>query len=1041
MFRCALLALLLVSLVASPATPVRARRPASELAQIPAEAIAEIPAEQRGAQQQASSLLNILDIPMAQSAPKIDGYCDDYLDGVSVDFMDGSHTLGTVYVQYVQSFLYVCMKAAPGTFPERFARLYLDPQADGFSYVFADQGDVALQLNLVQPGKSSYRGTGQPNGWTPDPSLDAFWTGAAVSDVAADSAEWAVDAGRFFIDPCRLFGMAVYHHWFAGVGDDYGMPSNQWFDQPATWQLSRMFSPVCTDVSGRIAYVFRGNLPEAVSFYNLLVEAGYSVTLVPLDEVLATDFSFFTLVIIADDTGSLDQWGTAGLTVDQVKKIQSENKPTIGLGEGGYAYFGRLAEFIGWPNGWHGPQHFFDNTGQVPAFFTGIGYDPVIAYAVPHNSVGIYLGAGSPADVTPVALEVPTRDHASLILQGCHLLWGNGGNPLEMTGDGRTVFLNGVAYMNGFQCPPPPPPPEPTCISVSKTAEPAASTPVAPGDVISYILTVIFSNDPRCENRTARLIDSVPLDTTFVPGSASDGNAPGPDGALVWTITPAPVPIIKTFKVVVSQNQCDGQRMVNNRAGLLVPGYDPVISNAVSHPVECPPVGFPNDQPSYAEDEIQIHPYPLVTGTASEIRVRVSNYSASPQTVNVAFQTDPGHFGIGLAFGTFDSQTLTIPAHGNVIVVTHYTPVTSGHYCIQVVVSGPGLAEPLVTQRNLDVSEDLQPGVEDQLVFPVRNPTAGFADITLVVDNTCPGWTASVNPAVLTNMSAGEVRIATLSVTPPNSAVLGTACHIDVQGWIGSQMIGGIRKLDVPPVNLPPDVSPPWEEPEISTNPDPLTAGQSGEACITLQNPLGTPRTVTVEFAEADFGAGVGFTKFGEEEVILPPHSLVKICVPYTPALGGTLHRCLLVTLKQAGFRDQHSQRNITLIRTGPQQLNLIDVPFVVGNSSLITQTLVVTTTVTGIDGYWMPRIFTDEGTPPPGTLGSRRFRRFHLQFAGGMPSSQTSTAAPAAPPPDYAYGDVSQAQVAIYLGGELLGGFTVELYTTRKYLPIIFKP
>jgi hypothetical protein len=226
-----------------------------------------------------------------------------------------------------------------------------------------------------------------------------------------------------------------------------------------------------------------------------------------------------------------------------------------------------------------------------------------------------------------------------------------------------------------------------------------------------------------------------------------------------------------------------------------------------------------------------------------------------------------------------------------------------------------------------------------------------------------------------------------------------------------------------------------------STNPDPLTAGQSGEACITLQNPLGTPRTVTVEFAEADFGAGVGFTKFGEEEVILPPHSLVKICVPYTPALGGTLHRCLLVTLKQAGFRDQHSQRNITLIRTGPQQLNLIDVPFVVGNSSLITQTLVVTTTVTGIDGYWMPRIFTDEGTPPPGTLGSRRFRRFHLQFAGGMPSSQTSTAAPAAPPPDYAYGDVSQAQVAIYLGGELLGGFTVELYTTRKYLPIIFKP
>jgi uncharacterized repeat protein (TIGR01451 family) len=559
--------------------------------------------------------------------------------------------------------------------------------------------------------------------------------------------------------------------------------------------------------------------------------------------------------------------------------------------------------------------------------------------------------------------------------------------------------------------------------------------------VISYILTVTFSNDPGCENRTAKLSDSLPLDTTFVPGSATDGISPGVDGALTWTIAPAPGLIYKTFKVIVSQNQCDHQRMVNNRAGLLTSNYAPVISNVVSHPVECPPVGFPNDQPSFAEDEIQIHPYPLVTGMPSEIKVRVSNYSGSPQAVNVAFQTSPGRFGIGLEYGTFDQRQVTIPAHGNVILSTHFTPVSSGHYCIQVVVTGPGLAEPLVTQRNIDVTENLQPGVEDKLEFPVRNPTITTATINLVVDNTCPGWVAWVDPAVLSNMAPGEVSSATLYVTPPSPALLGTACHIDVQGWIGGQLIGGLRKLDVPQVHLPPDVNPPWEEPEISTIPDPLNAGQSGQACIFLQNPLGNSRTVTLEFAEADFGAGVPFTKFYEMPLIMTPYSYINLCVPYTPALGGTLHRCLQVTLKQDGFRDQHSQRNITLVRTASQQLGRIDIPFMVGNTSVVTQTLVITPTVSGVDPYWVPRIVTDEGTPPPETLGGRRFRRFHLQFTNNMPAFSPAMAAPEDPPADYRYGDVSQVQVAIYLGGELVGGFTVELGTSRLFLPLMNKP
>jgi uncharacterized repeat protein (TIGR01451 family) len=1028
MFRIVLLVLLLVSLVGGPALPVDARPPASAIEQSAALQV----------DQPQASLLNILDIPQVQAAPKIDASCSDYSLAFATSFLDGNGKTGTVYTMFLQGILYVCMQAQPGTFANRFARLYLDPQADGSSYVFANKQDFALQLDLNGTGRSSYRGTDVSNGWTLDASLDAFWTGLAASSKTADTAEWAVETGRFFFNPCSLFGMAVYHHWFKAVGDDYGMPSGQWYDQPGTWQLARMYSPVCTDKPGRIAYVFRGDMPSATSFYNLMVGAGYSVTLVPLAAVLGTNFSGFTLIVIADDTGSLNEWGTSGLTASQVAQIKAANKPTIGLGEGGYAFFGQLAEFIGWPNGWHGPQQSFNNTGLIPAFFNLVAGSPVDAYVSAQNSVGIYLGNAIPVNVTPVALEVPTKDHASLILQDCHLLWGNGGNPLVMTPDGKQIFINGLGYMNTFQCFTPPPPPTGACINIVKTASPAGGAAVAPGQVIKYTVTVTFSNNPDCKNTAAKLVDSIPIDTTFVPGSATDGISPGPDGALIWIITPSASPIVKTFEVVVSQNQCDNQRTVNNRAGLLVSGYDPFISNVVSHPVTCPPVGFPNDQPSFAEDEIQIHPYPLVTGTPSEIKVRVSNYTAIAQTVHVAFQTSADRFGIGLSFSSFDTQTVTIPAHGNVIVSTFFTPVSSGHYCIQVMVTGPGLAQPLLTQHNIDVTEDLQPGVRDDLVFKVGNPTAATATINLVVDNTCPGWTASVNPAVLLNMAPGEVRNATLSVTPPDPVTLGTVCHIDVQGWIGATLIGGIRKLDVPPVQLPPDVNPPWEEPEISTIPSPLAAGQHGQACIFLQNPMGTSRTVTLEYAEADFGAGVGFTKFAEQTVTLPPYSAANYCVSYTPGTTGTVHKCLLVTLKQAGAQDQSSQRNIDLVRPLPQLINLIDIPFVIHNPDVVTHGLVISTTVYGIDPYWQPKILTDPGDPPPASLLGDGSVRLHLGFTGGMGAAGAAGAAPEAPPLNYSYGDVSQVQVSIYLDGELLSGFTVELDTGHLFLPII---
>jgi len=981
----------------------------------------------------------VLAIPRVQSEIDLDGSCDEYADAAVQTFADANAS-GRVYLQHDFNQLYVCIEAQPGTFAERFMSVYLDPQGDGSSYTFARQDDYSLRVGIAGNNTTSLRGSGVANGYIADASIDPFWS--AVADVSAngETAEYSITPGRFFINDCRIFGIAAYHHWVSAVGDDYGWPSNQFFDQPRSWQLATLDSPVCTDPQvGTIAYVFRGDTPAATSFYNLLTANGYLVDLIPLASVLATDFNNYDLTIIADDSGYLSQWGLAGQTANQVAKITAPNKPVLGLGEGGYAFFGRLALFIGWPNGWHGPKADVIRAAPAPAaYFNGIGPDPVNVYNQPVNEVGIYLDDDEslPPDVVPIGLEPPSPDHAALIIENCRHLWGFSGNPLEMTGEGEDLFLNAVEYARTFQCPPTEAPPEP-CVSVEKIANPPAGTPVAPGDVIEYTINYVFSDDPQCENpESGRLIDFIPPDTIYVPGSASDGIDPTADGALVWPVTPAAGTQTKTFRVRVSDTQCVNQQRVNNQARLISGVAPPVQSNLVSHPVECPPIRFPNDEPPYAEDEVQITPYPMITGQPSNISVKLSNASNQPQTVTVSFQVSPNRFGIGLNFNQFASKVVTIPPNGNAIVDTDFTPISSGHYCIQIVVTGED-GRRVVTQRNLDVTEDLTPGEADELEFPVGNPTANNADVRLVVDNTCPGWTATVSPELLPNMAPGEIRTATLRVTPPASATLGTACHIDVQGWIDDDLIGGIRKLDVPPVHLPPDVDPPWMEPEISFIPDPPVAGQPARICVELQNPLAVSRQVSIDYAVADFGAGIFFTSVGTQSFTLPPNSIDDYCINWTPDADGTLHRCVLVTLSQANYADQTSQRNVNLVEPDIIDLSELDLPILVRNPDLVPHNLQLVPTVYGIDPFWQVQIVDPQGNPPPEVLGAGERVELRLRFAAN-PSRLTQN-----PPDNFRFGDQSRVEVAVQLDGETIGGFTADLGPAPEmvYLPLVYTP
>jgi uncharacterized repeat protein (TIGR01451 family) len=988
-----------------------------------------------------SDIPGVLGIPLMTGKPAVDGVCsvDEYAGTLVQTFLDGNGQTSTVYIGHNGFDLYICMQAQPGTFIDRFGSLYLDPQGDGSSYTYAQKDDYSLRVNIPGTTRTSYNGTGVANGYVLNSSLNSLWDGSSLADVVSETVEWRVSIERFGLGNCgAMFGLGVYHHWFAGVGDDYGWPSNKWFDQPRTWHLVYLLNGLCTPPpgeGGKIAYVFRGNTADATSFFNLLVTNGYTVTLVPLSDVLTTDFSAFDLILVADDTGSLNQWGLTGLTDSQVSQIKAGNKPIIGLGEGGYAFFGRLFLFIGWPNGWHGPDDNTANagTGSAAAVFGALG-SPLTTYNSPVNEASIYIqGQPLPSDVDPIGIEVPDTAHSNIILQGCRLLWGYSGNPLSMVSDGRSLFLNAVSYMRFFQCPSETPIEPGPCLQVNKSAKPAAGTPVHPGDVIEYTITYTFSDDPACQLPTqGRLTDYVPTGTEFIPGSASDGITPGPDGLLAWSVTAGTGQQTKTFSVQVVDAACTtGQ--IANRASLYIPGFAPLTTADVTHPVECGPITLPNDEPMFAEEEVNIYPYPLILGRPSQIEVALVNNSAVSQTVTIEFQTSPDHFGIGLTFNTFDTDVIIIPANSSAIARGTFTPSASGHYCIQIKITGPNLPAALYTQRNLDVTESLQGGVPDTLTFSVGNPTASTANVTLVVDNTCPGWSAIVTPSVLTAMLPGEVRTASLEVTPPNPVVLGSGCHIDVQGWIDNRLIGGIRKLDVPPVHLPTDVNPPWEEREISFAPETPIAGQPGQICVELQNPLAITQTVTVVFSVADFGAGIGFTPVTTQSFNLPPNSINKYCVPWTPSTSGTLHRCVLVTLQQPGYQDMFSQHNVDLRRIPSSGLGGLNVPFVIGNPDLVSHHLELIPTIYGLVPDWQVSFFTNPGDPPPDVLGPGESVNLNMILIGLNKNFQSITSGSK-------FGDVAKIEVAVLLDGDQVGGFTVLIDNLQLFLPLLQK-
>ncbi|MDD3826440.1 MAG: hypothetical protein PHY79_10735 [Anaerolineae bacterium] len=466
------------------------------------------------------------------------------------------------------------------------------------------------------------------------------------------------------------------------------------------------------------------------------------------------------------------------------------------------------------------------------------------------------------------------------------------------------------------------------------------------------------------------------------------------------------------------------------------------------------PLGDPGERP-FAEKEIWVNPYPLVSGEPAEVCVLLENNTDADQEVTLEFMLSG--LGIGLAFDRINPisganpQTMVIPAHTSVVACLKFLPGAPGHHCLAVKLSMPN-GYVTYSRRNLDVAELLEPNVPEEVPIAVANPTPDMADIDLVVDNTCPGWSAWVSPALLVGVgpNSTDVRTAILTVTPP-AGLLGAGCHIDLLAYINGKLIGGVRKIDRPPL-APPIDQPHWAETEITVSPDPPQPGQPAMVCVKLMNPTPVDQVVDVTFAAADFGAGVPFADFGGvKDSVIPAEGTLTICMPWTPAAAGTLHRCLRVQIHQDGYHDVFSQRNVDLFTFSLHIFRLpagkVDLPpFVLHNPMPHPVPSFFDVVLVGLSGVGVEVVNAETGNPlPPGEevlLGPGELKPFFLRLrreSGALLAAQPE-------PEPRMVGDQHYIDVLPYSAGQPLrvdgvhSGVRYLLETPKAYLPLVMR-
>jgi hypothetical protein len=196
-----------------------------------------------------------------------------------------------------------------------------------------------------------------------------------------------------------------------------------------------------------LAFIYNNDKESADSYQTLLEEAGFSLQQIRVQAAAKTDFRSFAAILVGSDTARL--WGGSAQAVDKAKK------PILGLGEGGYDFFGDLKLAIGAPHGWHGNDRGVFLVNPAKSDLWAFSKAPVkveefITVYETTNHVGIYVP--KPAeDVLLLGREEKDAQHFPLLRQGSHyVLWGFTASPNQVTRAGKEFFVATCRYTAGL---------------------------------------------------------------------------------------------------------------------------------------------------------------------------------------------------------------------------------------------------------------------------------------------------------------------------------------------------------------------------------------------------------------------------------------------------------------------------------------------------------------------------------------------------------------------------------------------------------------
>ncbi|MHC4725591.1 MAG: right-handed parallel beta-helix repeat-containing protein [Planctomycetota bacterium] len=195
-----------------------------------------------------------------------------------------------------------------------------------------------------------------------------------------------------------------------------------------------------------VAYIHSYDVEEAQHFQSLLVAYGCSTTLIGIDEIPAAALDSYDLIIVGNDTGFTGNWGD----IESVNAIKSSAKPVIGLGEGGYAFFGQLGLSVGWPNGMHGSHNSIYTVDPNHSLFTApylidVPQDLILQLYTESDYVPLYLYP-VPETVTAIGRDADNIGYYPLALEQLYLFWGFSASPQSMTEVGKRLFINIVIW-------------------------------------------------------------------------------------------------------------------------------------------------------------------------------------------------------------------------------------------------------------------------------------------------------------------------------------------------------------------------------------------------------------------------------------------------------------------------------------------------------------------------------------------------------------------------------------------------------------------